>query len=412
MLFRSVLVEDVATATDFIAAIPGLKSEVCVPVWAAGEVIGVVNVESRAVLAEEVVQEVEQAAGALGRAVERLGGLPAATLAERLARVSVELAEQSDAGQALQRATRAALELSRSSGAAVARTDGEGRWRVAEVQGALSPVLGGWDHDVLDFLSGWVVAGTASYFPGGEAPPPGYGFLGNVVESLAVHPLSVAGSMTGLLVVADVEPTAHDPRLAATLEMLAAQTAAVVTMLETLERLEEQANRDPLTVLLNRRGFVKELERAAGRAQPEAASALVLIDLDGFKGVNDAHGHAMGDAVLQEVAHALEASARDGDLVARLGGDEFAVLVRDCASREDGFAVAERLVRAVEAVRTEGCRAVGASAGLRMISGGTASGLLVEADLALYAAKRAGRGRAMSWPLVASTETGQRTPKR
>jgi diguanylate cyclase (GGDEF)-like protein len=97
---------------------------------------------------------------------------------------------------------------------------------------------------------------------------------------------------------------------------------------EHIRHLEDMALTDELTGLLNRRGFILSLQRelALARRAGSIGGALVMIDLDGFKSVNDLWGHGTGDDYLQAVAHALLSSVRAGDIVARLGGDEFAIL--------------------------------------------------------------------------------------
>jgi diguanylate cyclase (GGDEF)-like protein len=125
---------------------------------------------------------------------------------------------------------------------------------------------------------------------------------------------------------------------------------------------------------------------------------MVLMDLDGFKAVNDRHGHAAGDALLTAVGRRLTACARQEDLVCRLGGDEFAVLVRGVSSVEEADVAARRFVRAATSGGEGGWHAgVGASAGVRLVEGESPSSILVDADRALYAAKGAGRGRTVAW---------------
>ena len=95
-----------------------------------------------------------------------------------------------------------------------------------------------------------------------------------------------------------------------------------------IAELEARADVDPLLDILNRRGFERELARSLAYVKRYGtAAALILIDLDGFKAVNDQHGHAAGDALLKAVARQLTGHVRASDMVARLGGDEFAVLM-------------------------------------------------------------------------------------
>ena len=135
--------------------------------------------------------------------------------------------------------------------------------------------------------------------------------------------------------------------------------------------LEYRATRDPLTGLLNRRGFEDLLQRKV--ATTESSAALLVIDLDGFKQVNDAHGHAAGDRVLRQVADLLRKDMRipEVECVGRLGGDEFAVLL-DCDTPEEALKVADGLCAGVERfrfTREDGSFGIGASIGVVMMTG-------------------------------------------
>ncbi|MGU3545007.1 diguanylate cyclase domain-containing protein [Methylobacterium sp. A52T] len=166
-----------------------------------------------------------------------------------------------------------------------------------------------------------------------------------------------------------------------------------------LAELSRRAERDPLTGLANRRGFEARFEAGTDGAGPDPLAALLLIDLDGFKPVNDVHGHAAGDLCLRRSAARLAAVCRDAALVARIGGDEFAVLLR---APVDPLALVERGRRVVAALsrpipyRGRELRigasvgiAVGDAAGMSSGRGGRAR-LFGRADAALYAAKDAG----------------------
>ena len=160
---------------------------------------------------------------------------------------------------------------------------------------------------------------------------------------------------------------------------------------ELENRLRQQAYTDTLTGLPNRAMLNEELDRllAAG-----ATPTLLLLDLDGFKAVNDSAGHEVGDGVLTAVAARLSRCIRPGDLVARLGGDEFAVVLIDGV--DAGRQIADRILEALQAPVFVGgaqfrCNAsVGVVTG---VTGDTAAGLLRNADVAMYEAKALGRGR-------------------
>jgi diguanylate cyclase (GGDEF)-like protein/PAS domain S-box-containing protein len=166
-----------------------------------------------------------------------------------------------------------------------------------------------------------------------------------------------------------------------------------ITHLKEIEaRLEHAATHDPLTGLANRASFGSAVV-AATRSLP---SCLMFIDLDRFKPVNDALGHAAGDAVLVEVGERITSVIRSTDFTARIGGDEFVVLLRHC-ELDDARQLAEAVAAAVASIPIKlfgQPHQLGASIGLVQLSAGTtADAVLARADAACYAAKKAGRGR-------------------
>ena len=161
------------------------------------------------------------------------------------------------------------------------------------------------------------------------------------------------------------------------------------------EVLEKQAFADPLTGVANRRSFDGELARSvAWAAAAEGSLALLTVDIDHFKSINDTWGHAVGDRALQAVATALRVVARrEDDLVARLGGDEFAVLLR--TDRAGARSAADEIRAALAATDGLPGGPPGLSIGVAALPdhAGTADELLAASDTALYAAKAGGRGR-------------------
>jgi diguanylate cyclase (GGDEF)-like protein len=162
------------------------------------------------------------------------------------------------------------------------------------------------------------------------------------------------------------------------------------------DRTRHEALHDPLTGLPNRNLFLDRLEHALAQAsRHEASVAVLFLDLDQFKLVNDGLGHAAGDELLASVAPRLEQALRPGDTVARFGGDEFAILVEDISNERDATRVAERiaetLTRPFILRRRE--HFVSASIGISIGSGHEEPGALIrDADAAMYRAKEHGRG--------------------
>jgi Amt family ammonium transporter len=165
--------------------------------------------------------------------------------------------------------------------------------------------------------------------------------------------------------------------------------------------LAHHANHDALTGLHNRRAFRAQLQRALGQAAEfDSGNALLYLDLDRFKAVNDSGGHQAGDALLRQLAVLLRQQLREHDVVARLGGDEFAVLLKAC-TRAHALEVAEKIRAAVEAFRFEWDgrqHSVGASIGLVAFADAkrSAEQLVGLADRMCYAAKETGRNRVAS----------------
>lgn len=191
-----------------------------------------------------------------------------------------------------------------------------------------------------------------------------------------------------------------DSALMATNEQLKARTAELE---KTLALVEQLATTDSLTGLPNRRYFddylVTTFARAARFKEP---LCMVLLDVDFFKQINDGHGHAVGDAVLQEVGRLIRERTRETDACARFGGDEFALLLYH-TNRTEALALAEVLLQKVREHRFmagETRLPVTLSLGVAQVTAGTPSveALYGAADQALYEAKRRGRDAAVAYP--------------
>jgi diguanylate cyclase (GGDEF)-like protein len=205
---------------------------------------------------------------------------------------------------------------------------------------------------------------------------------------------------SGLLVIGasiDSPQAIMSLRVGVTLTALAplAVASVMVARNELLARLRHAAAHDPLTQVLNRGGF---MARAADELAACRTAAMLMMDIDFFKKVNDTHGHAAGDEVLTRFAGVAAACLRGGDVLGRLGGEEFAVLLPGCGV-EDARAIAQRICDAFAAQPVElagGARLhATVSIGLACREGGQApvDALLSTADAALYRAKHDGRNR-------------------
>ena len=177
-------------------------------------------------------------------------------------------------------------------------------------------------------------------------------------------------------------------RLAAEVDALAAQLQASRARISDLEA---RVDIDPLTDVLNRRGFERELKRSLAYVKRYGTeAALVYLDLDGFKPVNDRHGHAAGDAVLRATAAALLRNVRASDVVARVGGDEFAVLLWNVTGPAAAAKAAalEAAVYATPVRWDSSTLVVGASAGVAPLGAlDTPAEVLERADAAMYVRK-------------------------
>jgi diguanylate cyclase (GGDEF)-like protein len=183
-------------------------------------------------------------------------------------------------------------------------------------------------------------------------------------------------------------------RSAAEVERLQAELAAARAK---ITELEAKADIDPLLDMINRRGFERELRRSLAYVRRYGTkAALIYIDLDRFKPVNDRYGHAVGDSMLKAVAARLQQVVRRSDVVARLGGDEFAVLMWNVTEAQAAAKAAslEAAIAKTTIVHGGGPLSVGASSGLTMLLPADAPAeVIARADLAMYARKRTRRRR-------------------
>lgn len=217
-------------------------------------------------------------------------------------------------------------------------------------------------------------------------------------------PMAARGEVLGLLCLRTATADGH-ARLEGVAELGTALADAMSLALANLalsDKLRSQALRDPLTGLYNRRYMEDTLQRVSQLAQREQQSvAVMMIDLDHFKRLNDQHGHAKGDAVLRDSAAVILNQLRESDVACRYGGEELLIVLPNCGL-DDAVGKAERLRIGIAGLSQPGV-AVSASIGVAAIpaNAGSAQDLVKAADAALYAAKQAGRNRVASAPVMA-----------
>ncbi|HEY6124196.1 MAG TPA: EAL domain-containing protein [Steroidobacteraceae bacterium] len=206
--------------------------------------------------------------------------------------------------------------------------------------------------------------------------------------------------LSALLVVGYHGEPSRDPAVADYGAAFAERLRAALSNSARDERLYRQAHFDPLTQLPNRALFRDRLaQELAAAATGLTRGALMYVDLDHFKRVNDTLGHSAGDQLLSVVAHRLKACTKEGDTVARLGGDEFTVLLRNVGDAETARSIADRVIRSLALPANLGGRdyQMRASVGVTLFpdDGVDLEDVIRQADLAMYRAKAQGRGRAI-----------------
>jgi diguanylate cyclase (GGDEF)-like protein len=212
-------------------------------------------------------------------------------------------------------------------------------------------------------------------------------------------PMTAAGRVVGVVELAcavHAEPTADELELYAT---MTSHAAAALENARLMARLRHAADIDQVTSVHNHRYLQERLRQEVARAgRTGSPLAVLMIDLDGFKLINDQHGHADGDRVLRNVAAMLKLTVRANDVVARYGGDEFVILMPD-TDEEAARLVADRVVKGIRGqahpLGDGGEGTVSCSVGMAILptDGRTAAALLRAADTAMYGVKRAGGSR-------------------
>jgi len=383
---RSIVVEDVEHSDDYLE-VPSVRGEACVAITVAGASIGALNVESEQPLPPDLPETMELCAELLAGRIQELGGMPLDSRSRRLARHATNLAGLSHTGAIGSAVVSAACDVAEMQSALLALPE-RGVLEVAAAYGPHAERLSALGAQTLAKIASWVGSATSSYSIG---EPSGRGFSGHEVlreagaEAIAVLPVHVPGSRDGLLLLVDSLAIDLDTEDVELLELLAAQAGSALQTASALAELHQRAARDPLTELGHHATFLGALSGACERAA-HVPFALLVIDVDGFKAVNDRYGHSAGDQTLVRCAEALRHNLRALDGLYRIGGDEFAALLAG-VDGERAAAIAQELRAAVAALAGPTV-SIGVAAHVRDEA---YAALFSRADAALYEAKRAGR---------------------
>lgn len=384
------VVTDIDADADYIPLGPRSEIDICAPIIdASGRTAGAVNLEwKHSIDIDEAWKVAEEIGQLLGERISELGGPPAESQSERLLRHALALTNAASDEELLAQSLDAACQVSGLSTQVIIMRNGDHLdVHIDEIDPTpLGLRIAALDHAYLESFIVRAERFGASYTYGDPAIIDASGFerLTNLgVRTLIAVPVGVRRGrdrIGGVLLSVDEEveyPTAEVTNL---LSLLAAQAWSSLERLRTLENLRDLATSDPLTGLRHQGPFGERLQKSRpGR------TAMLAIDIDRFKRINDTYGHQAGDEALVELARALSSALRNQDELFRVGGDEFAVIV-DVQRVEEAMGVAERLVAAA--------RQIGQSISVGVAvqgSGETPGQTFRRADTALYDAKRAGR---------------------
>ena len=216
------------------------------------------------------------------------------------------------------------------------------------------------------------------------------------LHSVFAFPILVGEEFYGVIDLFGREPCQPDPVLIGTVHAIGSQIGQFIARKTAEQNLRFFASHDPLTRLFNRNMFNDRLHQALAQAHRfERSLALLFIDLDGFKLVNDTVGHSAGDVLLAELANRLRASLREGDVISRMGGDEFVVLIEEFTEAGQVAEVAKKVLETVARPFTLQGREfrVSASLGISIYpdDGKDADTLVKNADMAMYLVKQQGK---------------------
>ena len=377
------------------AAAPAV-GEACFPIRSDGCVIGVLEVRFAGTLRSNDLDRVRRAAAGLGDEIAALGGPPAESAAQRVLRHMTSLSALEDPAAIPSAVLSAAIDLMGLESAALVRAVAGAEHAApgslhtaltatpAAAIGPLGTALADLPAAALAALTHPDAAEALVLHPGDDPTHPGLASLrGAGVRTLVAISLVAQGRPRGVLLLAGRAERRVPTEDVELLELLAAHAATCLRTADLMRSLRERAATDPLTGLGHHATFHEALARTHRRPQ----TAVVVVDLDGFKRINDTYGHQHGDQVLRAIAAALSGALRRGDTLFRIGGDEFAALLA-VADADEALDAGTRLRAAV----AKAGLGVTVSIGVAVPRPDEPDGeLLGRADRALYRVKAMGR---------------------
>ena len=390
-----------ARVQQVLAHEPELRSTFVFPVLAQGAVTGVVTMWNDRIREPDLrlQDSVELLGSLLGQFLRRKDAEAALAVhlryQERIARFGQTALAQRDRSELVEKATQAVLEALGAEVVAYLEIEpGTGELFVRSVVG----VAGGGAHaGAVQGAAGTPVrdalqSGTRVLADGERLP-----FAwSQALRSMALIPVRGGEGVRGALCAGYRQANAFAAEQLSFIEAAASVLSTALLRIQSESRVAYLAQFDALTGLPNRTLFADRFSQMIMQAKRrEAPLAVLFIDLDGFKAVNDTLGHAGGDALLKEVALRLQSTVRAGDTVARISGDEFAIVLGDLARLEDAALVAQKVIDGLAATAKIGGKEVFVTASVGIAAfpgdGADAETLLGAADAAMYRAKQSGR---------------------
>ncbi len=332
---RPALVDDVTQDPRYLMGHRDVRSEVAVPIQLGEEVLGVLNLESRRRGAFKP-EDVEFLASVAAQLAVALGELRGRERLQQAYSIGPRLAQIEDREELLNTVLEALRDHFRYEMALILLREGD-RLRLVRLEGhcpGMEPLR---EVAIGQGLAGWAAAHRQSVLVNDVRRDPRYIPVCPATQAELVAPIYTPEELFGVLDIQSVTAGAFTPDDQLVLESLAGQLAIALSNLERRQELRELSLKDPLTGLYNRRHLAEVLERERQRSRRYGHTlALLLIDLDNFREVNNTYGHLKGDEVLQQIAQLLRENIRASDIVFRYGGDEFLILMpeTDGAARE------------------------------------------------------------------------------